>query len=82
MLLQLIFPHSGGLIDAVKGIDVYVPADFTESSQWGYEFSVPKGMNHMNSETALYYARSRYSTNDFDRARRQQDIITALGKKS
>ena len=70
-----------GLIDALGGIDVYVPADFTESSQWGYEFSVPKGMNHMNSETALYYARSRYSTNDFDRARRQQDIITAVGKK-
>ncbi|MBI5913074.1 LCP family protein [Candidatus Azambacteria bacterium] len=70
-----------GLIDAVGGIDVYVPADFTESSQWGYEFRVPKGMNHMDSETALYYARSRYSTNDFDRARRQQDIITALGKK-
>lgn len=70
-----------GLIDAVGGIDVYVPADFTESSQWGYEFRVPKGMNRMDSETALYYARSRYSTNDFDRARRQQDIITALGKK-
>ena len=70
-----------GLIDAVGGIDIYVPADFTESSQWGYEFRVPKGMNRMDSETALYYARSRYSTNDFDRARRQQDIITALGKK-
>lgn len=70
-----------GLIDAVGGVDIYVPADFTESSQWGYEFHVPKGMNHMDSETALYYARSRYSTNDFDRARRQQDIITALGKR-
>jgi len=70
-----------GLIDALGGVDVYVPADFTESSQWGYEFHVPKGMNHMDSETALYYARSRYSTNDFDRARRQQDIIMALGRK-
>lgn len=70
-----------GLIDALGGVDVYVPADFVESSQWGYTFHVPKGMNHMNSDTALYYARSRYSTNDFDRARRQQDIIMALGKK-
>jgi len=70
-----------GLIDAVGGVDVYVPADFTESSQWGYEFFIPKGLNHMGSETALYYVRSRYSTNDFDRARRQQDIIAALGKK-
>lgn len=69
------------LIDMVGGIDVYVPREFVETSQWGWEFKVPQGMNHMNSETALYYARSRYSTSDFDRARRQQDIIMALGDK-
>lgn len=69
------------LIDMVGGIDVYVPKDFHESQQWGFDFSVPKGMNHMNAETALYYSRSRYSTSDFDRARRQQDVIVALGNK-
>lgn len=70
------------LIDAVGGVDVYVPADFTEASQWGYAFHVPQGMNHMDGETALYYSRSRYSTNDFDRARRQQDVLMALGTKA
>jgi len=69
------------LIDMVGGIDVYAPREFVETSQWGWEFRVPQGMNHMNGETALYYARSRYSTSDFDRSRRQQDIIMALGDK-
>lgn len=69
------------LIDMVGGIDVNVPRDFSESQQWGFEFFVPKGMNHMNANTALYYSRSRYSTSDFDRARRQQDVIVALGNK-
>lgn len=69
------------LIDILGGIDVYVPKDFVETSQWGWEFRVPKGMNHMNSRTALYYARSRFSTSDFDRSRRQQDILMAIGNK-
>ena len=70
------------LIDTIGGVDVYVPADFTESSQWGYTFHVPQGINHMDGETALYYSRSRYSSNDFDRARRQQDVLMALGTKA
>ena len=70
------------LIDTIGGIDVYVPREFTETSQWGWEFRVPKGMNHMNSQTALYYARSRYSTSDFDRSRRQQDILMAIAGKA
>lgn len=70
-----------GLIDMVGGVDVYVPADFTEAAQWGFPFHVPAGINHMNGTTALYYSRSRFSSSDFDRARRQQDVMMALGKK-
>jgi len=70
-----------GLIDMVGGIDVYVPSDFTEAAQWGFPFHVPAGLNHMNGTTALYYSRSRFSSSDFDRARRQQDVMMALGKK-
>ena len=70
------------LIDTIGGIDVYVPREFTETSQWGWEFRVPKGLNHMNSQTALYYARSRYSTSDFDRSRRQQDILMAIADRA
>ena len=70
------------LIDTIGGVDVYVPREFVKTSQWGWEFRVPKGLNHMNSQTALYYARSRYSSSDFDRSRRQQDILTAIANKA
>ena len=36
------------------------------------------GLNHIDGETALWYSRSRYSTSDFDRTRRQQEVIMAL----
>lgn len=35
----------------------------------------------MNGETALIYARSRYSTSDFDRARRQRQVLAAMKRK-
>ena len=45
-------------------------------------FSLPAGNNHLNGDQALYYVRSRYSTNDFDRARRQQEVIIAIKNKA
>jgi len=35
-------------------------------------------MHHMDGKLALRYARSRYSTNDFDRGRRQRKVLMAL----
>ena len=35
----------------------------------------------MDGQNALYYARSRFSSNDFDRSRRQQEVIFALKDK-
>jgi len=40
-----------------------------------------KGLQHMNGERALQYARTRHDSNDFDRARRQQQIILAVRDK-
>jgi LCP family protein required for cell wall assembly len=48
----------------------------------GWVFYVPAGSNIMNSEDALYYARSRYSSSDFDRMRRQQEVISAIKSKA
>lgn len=36
------------------------------------------GVHHMDSTTALMYARSRRTSNDFDRGRRQQQILRAI----
>lgn len=69
------------IIDEVGGIDITLITPFEEKQQWGYEFSLPAGLNHLDGKTALYYARSRYSSSDFDRSRRQQEVIFALKDK-
>jgi hypothetical protein len=37
---------------------------------------------HMDGDLALWYARSRKRSNDFDRGRRQQEVIRAIYKKA
>lgn len=50
-----------------------------ETGKW--QFYLPAGENWLDGETALYYARARLQTSDFDRARRQQEIIAAAKDK-
>ena len=69
------------IIDDLGGIDVELEHPFSEKQQWGYEFALPAGSNHLDGQTALYYARSRFSSSDFDRAQRQQKIIMAVKDK-
>ncbi len=45
-------------------------------------FQVPQGLNHLDGQTALYYVRSRYSTDDFDRMKRQQQVLLAIKEKT
>lgn len=69
------------IIDDLGGVDVVLDKPFQETQQWGYEFSLPAGPNHLDGQNALYYARSRFSSSDFDRASRQQKIIMAIKDK-
>jgi len=71
-----------GLVDTVGGVDVTLAVPFEENLQWGSSsFYLPAGENHLDGEAALYYVRSRFSTSDFDRSRRQQEVIFALKEK-
>ena len=77
----------GALIDAVGGVDITVeerlpegggPAyDGQPAEEWATGWIEP-GEQHMNGETALWYARSRYTTSDWDRMERQRELQTAL----
>jgi len=70
-------------VDLMGGIDVNVTKKFSENLQWGsMNFSFEPGVHHMDGDTALLYARSRFTTSDFDRARRQQEIILAIRQKA
>ncbi|OGN06150.1 MAG: hypothetical protein A2750_03640 [Candidatus Yanofskybacteria bacterium RIFCSPHIGHO2_01_FULL_45_42] len=69
------------IVDQLGGVDITLAKPFEEDNQWGYSFSLPAGQNHLDGKTALYYVRSRYSTSDFDRSYRQQQIIMAIKSK-
>jgi len=76
------------LVDALGGIDVYVEESiydpyYPKDGTYLYEpFSIAAGQHHLDGETALKYARSRKTTSDFDRAKRQQQIIYAIKEKA
>jgi len=59
------------IIDAVGGVDVDVECPLPD-------ISLSAGVHHMSGQDALRYARSRKSTNDFDRGRRQRKVLMAL----
>ena len=69
------------LIDQLGGIEITLAKPFKEEGQWGYAFELQAGKNHLNGQDALYYVRSRYSTSDFDRAFRQQQVLFAIKNK-
>ena len=70
------------LIDHLGGINVLTGRNLTDSCpRWINESgtcSVGPGLVHMNADVALWYVRSRYSTNDIDRGRRAQEVIQAI----
>lgn len=73
------------IVNTVGGIQVEATRNLTDTCLLpqainGY-CSVGPGSVYMDGETALWYARSRYSTSDFDRTRRAQEVLTALFRK-
>lgn len=74
------------LVDDLWGVLVDVPKDLTDTQypdfNYNYTtFSIKKGPQTLNGLTALAYARSRHSTNDFDRSLRQHLVIKAVEER-
>ena len=74
------------LIDQVGGIDINVPErlydDTYPTNNYGYTtVDIKPGLQHFDGDKALKYARSRHTTSDFDRSRRQHLVIAALREK-
>jgi LCP family protein required for cell wall assembly len=74
-------------IDALGGIEIDVPRDiidrqYPDMYTSGYDpLYIRAGRQWMNGELALKYARSRHDSSDFDRARRQQQVIAAIRER-
>jgi polyisoprenyl-teichoic acid--peptidoglycan teichoic acid transferase len=77
------------IIDTLGGVDVPVACSYTDwrlidpsydpenENNW-YLYTAGPGLIHMDGDLALWYARSRQKSNDFDRGRRQQEVLRAL----
>jgi polyisoprenyl-teichoic acid--peptidoglycan teichoic acid transferase len=82
------FPVLIKLVDAVGGIDIDVEHDivdeqYPDMNSYGYDpLYISAGKVHMDGELALKYARTRHQTSDFDRAKRQQQVILELRNKA
>lgn len=72
------------VIDAVGGVDITVDCPIYDDNFWRFfgTGTLDKGTYHMDGIQALYYARSRKSTTDFDRARRQQQVMMAIRSRA
>lgn len=59
------------LIDTLGGVTIAVECPFPD-------LELEPGIRHMNGQWALAYARSRITSSDFSRSRRQQQVLLAL----
>ena len=74
-------------IDTLGGIQIFVPKaihdPYYPDNNYGYQtFTVRKGIQNFDGATALKYARSRKTSSDYDRAKRQQALILAIKEKA
>jgi LCP family protein required for cell wall assembly len=74
-------------VDAIGGIDLNLPAPIHDGSyplrdgSGTIAIDFPAGPVHMDGVTALIYARLRHDSNDFQRMRRQQQVLFAVRNK-
>src|SRR5512140_2258800 len=77
------------IVNTLGGVDVPVACPYTDwrlidpsydpenENNWQLYTTGP-GVIHMDGDLALWYARSRQKSSDFDRGRRQQEVLRAL----
>lgn len=81
------------IVDTLGGIDLPLVCPYTDwhvinpngnlenPNNWRL-FTIGPGLVHMDGDLALWYARSRLRSNDFDRGRRQQETLRAIYQKA
>jgi anionic cell wall polymer biosynthesis LytR-Cps2A-Psr (LCP) family protein len=72
--------------DCYGGVWIDVPEAvhdeiYHTSQQQQIEIDIERGCQYFDAEMALAYSRSRHETSDYDRARRQQYVLTQIRKQ-
>jgi len=85
--IRINFQGFRDIIDALGGITVEVEKEIWDDQypdeNYGYmTIHIPAGVQQMDGETALRYARTRHDGTDFTRLRRQQKVLFAIREKA
>ncbi|MFL5802880.1 MAG: LCP family protein [Roseiflexaceae bacterium] len=80
---QVDFQGFAQLVDAIGGVAVDVERPLLDAEyptdDYGVErIYIPAGLQVLDGRNALIYARSRHASTDYDRGRRQQQVLRAL----
>ena len=90
---QVDFEGFKRIVDLLGGVEMAVSCplqdwrlispelDQTVEENWE-QFRLEAGLHQMDGDLALWYARSRLTTTDFDRGRRQQQLLQAMLNQS
>lgn len=75
------------LINIIEGVQIYNPEiiydPFYPGPNFTYQtFTLPAGYQELDGETALKFIRTRKTTSDFARSKRQQQILIAIKEKA
>ena len=75
------------VIDSVGGVTINVQVPVSDDEFPGLtgrtqRLYIPSGLQHMDGEQALRYARSRHTSTDFDRGARQQRVLLSLREQA
>ncbi|MDQ4075576.1 MAG: LCP family protein [Chloroflexota bacterium] len=86
-IAQVDFNGFRTVVDELGGIEIDVPEaiddpHYPDGNYGTLHLQIPEGRQHMDGETALRYARTRYGGVDQDRAERQQAVLMAVRQKA
>jgi LCP family protein required for cell wall assembly len=74
------------VVNALGGVTINVQVPVVDDTYPGtngtQRLYIPSGIQHMDGEEALRYARSRHTSTDFDRGARQQRVLLSLREQA
>lgn len=81
--IEIDFSGFKTVVDALGGVDIELSAAEAKhmNDQYGWGSRLSEGMQHLNGEEALAYARIRKIDSDFNRSNRQRIVLEKLFEK-
>lgn len=70
------------IVDMVGGVEIYVPKKMDYDDNWGdLHIHLEKGRQTLTGYQAMGFVRFRHNDSDFERQKRQQDLMLALKER-